>query len=141
MGLFDIDRPPHPRAKDCHTSLEARRLLPPGVVLPNRGTLRRYGLTALEWVRLLLAQGGVCAVCGKVPRTGKFNTDHEHVRGWKRMPPEERKRHVRGMLCHFCNHYYAGRGITVAKAEAVVRYLKAHGERSDASGKNPHLGP
>lgn len=97
--------------------------------LPRAATLRRYGLTVEDWLEILNRQGGVCAVCGKTPRTGRFNTDHDHVRGWKRMPPERRKLHVRGLLCHFCNHYYMGRCITVAKAEAVAEYLRQHQQR------------
>lgn len=103
----------------------------PKVHVPTNQTLRRYGLTPAEWAMILLSQGGVCAICRKVPRTGRFNIDHDHVKGWKRMPAHERKLHVRGILCHFCNHYYVGRAITVAKAEAVVEYLRNHeGRRS-----------
>jgi hypothetical protein len=104
--------------------------LPDGVVLPQTNTLRRYGLTAQDWVNLLVAQGGVCAVCRRVPRTGRFNTDHEHVKGWKKMPASRRKLYVRGIICHFCNHYYVGRGITVAKAEAVAEYLRRYEART-----------
>jgi hypothetical protein len=58
--------------------------------------------------------------------------DHEHVRGWKKMPPEQRKLYVRGLTCWYCNSTYLGRGLTVAKAEGVVRYLKAYAARRPA---------
>ena len=103
---------------------------PPGLKVPTPPTLKRYGLTADEWLAILRRQGWVCAVCKKFPRTGRFNTDHDHVRGWKKFKAEDRKRHVRGILCHFCNHYYMGRCITVAKAKAVWEYLTAHEERT-----------
>lgn len=96
------------------------------VRVPLPGTLKKYGLTADEWRTILYRQGGTCAVCRKVPANGRLCTDHEHVKGWKKMPPEERKRYVRGMLCYLCNHWYVGRGITVVKAENVVAYLKRY---------------
>jgi hypothetical protein len=50
--------------------------------------------------------------------------------GWKKMPAEERKKYVRGLLCWFCNHYYVGRAITVEKASRVVLYLQNY-EKKD----------
>jgi recombination endonuclease VII len=49
--------------------------------LPNEKDLkRRYGLTLDQYVELLDAQGGVCAVCHKPPteRTGPLVVDHNH---------------------------------------------------------------
>lgn len=94
--------------------------------VPAAATLRRYGLTQAEWVAIAGRQGNVCAVCRRLPDNGRLCTDHDHVKGWKKMPPHERKWHVRGLLCYFCNHYYVGRCITVAKAANVLAYLTAH---------------
>lgn len=69
-------------------------------------------------------------MCHRQPSSGRLVIDHEHVFGWKRMPPEERRLYVRGLLCFFCNHYYLARGLTVDKAENVVRYLKRYAEKS-----------
>ena len=102
-------------------------------VAPTPATLKRYGLTAIEWLAILARQGNVCAICRKAPTTGRWVTDHEHVRGWKLMPDHERKRFVRGVLCWFCNHTYVGRAITVTKAKNVVSYLEAYESRK-ASG-------
>lgn len=102
---------------------------------PAPTTLAKYGGTVELWAALLASQGGVCGVCGKVPspskRDGKVRMvmDHEHVRGWKKMPPEQRWLYVRGLTCWFCNSTYLGRGMTVEKAEGVVRYLKRYMER------------
>ena len=93
---------------------------------PKEATLRRYGLSLEEWRFILARQGGVCAVCEKVPSTGRFVVDHDHVRGWAKMPPEQRKLYVRGILCWFCNHAYVGRAITVRKSENVTNYLRAY---------------
>jgi hypothetical protein len=96
---------------------------------PTPATLKKYGLTSQEWWDILHGQGDVCPICKKVPSTGRFVIDHEHVRGWKDMPPDERKLYVRGITCWFCNHSYLGRGITVDKAMNTVSYLAAYAER------------
>jgi hypothetical protein len=96
---------------------------------PKPATLRKYGLTANEWRVILKRQGGGCAVCGLVPKSGRLCTDHEHVKGWKKMKPEQRKQYVRGILCFFCNHYYVSRAITVVKARNVLKYLSDYESR------------
>jgi len=58
--------------------------------------------------------------------------DHEHTKGWKQMPPEERAEYVRGLTCWFDNHSYLGRGITIEKAQNVVAYLKRYAARRPA---------
>lgn len=102
------------------------------IAQPSPATLKRYGGTPESWYAMLEEQGFACGVCGKVPspskRDGKRRLviDHEHVRGWKNMEPEQRWRHVRGLTCWWCNSAYLARGITVEKAEGVVRYLKRY---------------
>ena len=112
---------------------------------PSKATLAKYGFgcgpaahdedSARDWLCMLMLQGNVCPICGKTPTPSKTSglvrmvIDHLHVRGWKVMPPERRRQYVRGLTCWFCNATYLGRSITVAKAEAVVRYLKAFEER------------
>jgi hypothetical protein len=99
------------------------------VPTPSVATLKKYGLTEAEWRAILDRQGGVCFVCEKVPQSGRLCTDHEHVKGWKKMPPEQRKLFVRGLLCWTCNHYYLARGITVRRSERVTLYLQEYGAR------------
>lgn len=77
------------------------------------------------------AQNWACPICLKIPSTGRLVIDHEHQPGWKKKPPEERKKAVRGLLCWFCNHTYVGRAITVAKAERVVQYLKQYESKTN----------
>jgi hypothetical protein len=103
------------------------------VQTPKKATLQKYGLSEAEWQVMADAQGHRCFVCEKTPTTGRLVIDHEHVKGWKKMPPEQRKLYVRGLLCWVCNHYYVGRGITVAKAENVVRYLSLYAARRPAT--------
>lgn len=95
---------------------------------PSKATLKKYGMTSDDWLLILHRQEGVCAVCKKVPN-GRLCIDHDHIRGWKKLPPEKRKVHVRGLLCWFCNHAYVGRCITAAKSRNVTAYLEAHANR------------
>lgn len=105
------------------------------IAIPKPPTLKTYGLSENEWLLILHDQGYACGVCRKLPSPSKargvegkrrFVIDHEHVRGWKRMPSEERKKYVRGLLCYWCNKTYVGRGITVEIARGVVLYLERY---------------
>jgi len=91
--------------------------------VPSAATLAKYGLTADEWLAIFERQGGVCAVCRKLPSTGRLNVDHEHVKGWKKLPADERKKYVRGLLCYVCNHRVLTRGVTVERLRGAVEYL------------------
>lgn len=44
---------------------------------PTIATLKKYGLSVEDWQELFDGQGGVCAVCGKVPENGGLVIDHE----------------------------------------------------------------
>lgn len=108
------------------------------ISIPAPTTLARYGGTVADWERLLREQDYCCGVCKRVPnpskRDGKVRLviDHEHVRGWKKMPPEQRWQYVRGLTCWFCNATYLGRGLTLAIARGVVAYLERYEERRPA---------
>lgn len=61
--------------------------------LKSRSLTRKFGLDIAEYERLVAAQGGVCALCGKTCSTGRqLAADHCHAGG-----------HVRGLLCSKCN--------------------------------------
>ena len=51
--------------------------------------MRRYGIGASDFDRLVVEQGGVCAICG---RSDPAHVDHSHDTGA-----------VRGILCFNCN--------------------------------------
>lgn len=110
-------------------SLSVPTPLGPSVTVPSAVTLRKYGLDAQGWLGVLEAQGWVCAICKKIPKTGRLNTDHHHVDRWKKLKPEERRQYVRGIVCWNCNRYYLGRGITEEKAANVRNYLAAFNMR------------
>ena len=50
---------------------------------------RRYGIGAADFDRMVIEQGGVCAICD---RPDPEHVDHDHVTG-----------RVRGILCFNCN--------------------------------------
>lgn len=101
--------------------------------LPTKKTLDKYGLTYLDWLGILMRQGDVCAICKKMPTTGSLCIEHEHVKGWSKMPPEQRKLYVRGLCCYVCNTQYLGRGLTIEKARNVVTYLEEYYARRPAT--------
>lgn len=74
---------------------------------------RQFGIVHTEFLALLAAQGGVCAICGNGndgPR--QLSIDHDHQTGA-----------VRGLLCDRCNPMlgYARDDITVL--QAAIAYL------------------
>lgn len=91
---------------------------------PSRETLKKYGLDLIKWVSIVQSQGGVCAICKKLPKSGRLHIDHEHVKGWKKMRPEARASYVRGLLCWYCNFNHMGRNMTLDKAENMVKYME-----------------
>jgi hypothetical protein len=52
----------------------------------------KYGITVGDYDTLLLAQEGVCAVCGLPPKKRPLVVDHDHMTG-----------EVRGLLHSLCN--------------------------------------
>lgn len=90
---------------------------------PSQTTLKKYGLTADEWLDILHKHGDVCAICGKVPSSGRFVTDHKHVRNYKKLPDEQRKSLVRGICCFNCNYRFLAKGMTYNVAVNLVNYL------------------
>lgn len=94
--------------------------------VPTKATLTKYGLTAEEWRKILRGQGDVCAICKKFPDSGKLMTDHEHVAGFRKMPPELRRMYVRGVICNFCNLFIVRKQMTLSRAIAAVAYLRAY---------------
>lgn len=77
---------------------------------------RIYGITLEKFNRMMVAQGGVCAVCGATPtklkgRVRNLVVDHDHATGI-----------VRGLLCVSCNAHL---GWFERRASAVGSYLNA----------------
>ena len=98
--------------------------------VPSKATLRKYGLTVGEWMTLYNKHGGRCHICKREqsPEAKRaFHTDHEHISGWSKMPPEQRKLFVRGIICYTCNRFRMTRGTTLETARGMVAYLEEYG--------------
>ena len=98
--------------------------------IPSTKTLNKYGLNIGSWFWIATGQGLVCGVCGKLPKSGRLNVDHDHVKGYKKLPPHQKRKHIRGLLCYVCNKFFAMRGMTEEKARRLVKYLASYAERS-----------
>lgn len=108
---------------------EAARL---GIKPPGPATLRRYGLTAQDWLGLLRAQGWKCPICHKTGPLVLWNTDHDHVPGWKSLRTDVRRRYVRGVLCAYCNHRRVNSRMTALEARRIADYLTVYEARRGA---------
>ena len=98
-------------------------------ICPKSQSLKRYGLTQEDWVKIAERQGNVCPICGRLPENKRLVTDHVHVKGFKHMPIKNKPMYVRGVCCLRCNLMYLPVGITVEKAKNVVSYLEAYEKR------------
>lgn len=75
----------------------------------------KYGLSVQEWNDMLIAQGGLCAICSDVLVQGKStHVDHNHADG-----------RVRSLLCWHCNRGLGGFKDSVAILNRAVKYLLA----------------
>lgn len=97
---------------------------------PTQTTLDKYGLSYTDWLEIAQRQEFVCAICHKLPKSGRLNIDHEHVKGWKKMPPEQRKIYVRGLLCYMDNKYFMARGMSVVRAINIKEYIERYQDRT-----------
>lgn len=74
---------------------------------------KTYGLAAGDYERLLVAQGGRCAICRARPKSKRLAVDHDHKTGA-----------VRGLLCSRCNHDLMGSAWdSMAMASALWHYM------------------
>ena len=79
--------------------------------------LRRYGLTPALYLDIVVAQAGLCPICG-AQLTGRVHVDHCHETG-----------RVRGVLCHQCN---CGIGFLRDDSTIVAQALAYLKESEDA---------
>lgn len=81
--------------------------------LVRRAREREYGLTHDEYLALLEAQGGACAICGDNGQQRALAVDHDHVTSA-----------IRGLLCDRCNPMLGYARDSIAILEAAIEYLK-----------------
>jgi hypothetical protein len=73
----------------------------------------KYGITPRDYERMLEAQGGGCATCGRPPRDDiSLHVDHDHRTGT-----------VRGLLCFPCNNALGLLKEDPGRLLALVAYL------------------
>ena len=75
--------------------------------------LARYGITEAQYAMMVELQGGVCAICGRPPKTLRLAVEHDHQTG-----------RVRGLACFRCNRDRIGAN-TVETARKVLAYLES----------------
>jgi hypothetical protein len=94
----------------------------------RRANLRKFGLTVADYDKMLEAQGGVCKICNqpeqKSRRYESLCIDHLHSDGWNKLPKEERKKTVRGLLCNNCNRCLGLLKDSIENLEQAAAYLK-----------------
>lgn len=89
----------------------------------------KYGLTLQDYQKLLKAQNGVCFICGHPPKTRALSVDHEHIKNFKKLPPQEKQKYCRGLLCFRCNHRFMSRGMSEHIAQRLLVYLQQYGRK------------
>jgi len=72
----------------------------------------KYGITEMDYGKMLKAQKGKCAICGRPPKKILLAVDHDH-----------KTKHVRGLLCFRCNYglpWFSSNERILAKAAAYI---------------------
>lgn len=76
---------------------------------------RKFGISVDEYDAMLAEQGGVCAVCSRLPTPGiSLHVDHDHETG-----------RIRGLLCFRCNNALGDLEDDPGLLRAAARYLEA----------------
>jgi hypothetical protein len=98
--------------------------------MPSSATLKKYGLSPEQWSELIASQGYACPICHrKFDEKVRPCIDHLHVRNYRRMKPEKKRMYIRGICCNFDNRRLLSKGMTLAKARAIVQYLEKFEEK------------
>jgi len=96
--------------------------------LPTKTTLKKYGLTEQDYIDMYNEYDGACHVCLEKSKnaTRALHIEHQHVKGWKQMPPEQRRLYVRGLACFICNFRILTKGVTLKRLRNAVKYLERY---------------
>lgn len=75
---------------------------------------RKFGISVVEYDAMLDGQRGVCAICGRPPKSVRLHVDHDHKTGL-----------IRGLLCPWCNYrLLSSARDSVAVLRAAAAYLE-----------------
>jgi hypothetical protein len=110
-----------PRCKPCHKKkAETWRRDNPAATkrLTRRSQLKQaYGISDVQWDAIHAAQGGSCAICGRIDdgslAARRLHTDHCHDSGA-----------VRGLLCGSCNSGIGRFQHDIELLRSAIRYLE-----------------
>lgn len=96
--------------------------------LPVKATLKKYGLSSGQWLELYEQGNGCCWICKRPffdtdKKLRNSYIDHEHVKNYKNLPPEEKRKYIRGLLCFQCNRIMVQKSNTTLKLRAALKYL------------------
>lgn len=81
----------------------------------------KFGMTQRDYERMLAAQHGGCAICGRTPRPGKhLHVDHDHDTG-----------RVRVLLCFSCNVGVGNFGNDSSRMAEAADYVDDDGTRTE----------
>jgi hypothetical protein len=86
LALMDF----YPKKGMCKECMDPRALLSTKEKVRDSVLQKKYGINLNDFTAMKVAQGGLCAICKKIPKL--FVVDHDHATG-----------KVRGLLCHGCN--------------------------------------
>lgn len=107
--------------RDCqHARYVARREADPEYLAKTKTAYRqrKYGLTPEAFDAMVIAQQGLCPICGEVPQMterGMWHVDHDHVTG-----------KVRALLCGNCNRGLGSFKDNPAALQSAIYYLALH---------------
>ncbi|MGH2684653.1 MAG: endonuclease VII domain-containing protein [Actinomycetota bacterium] len=77
---------------------------------------RTYGITQVDYDRMLEAQGGGCAICGRRPRPDiSLHVDHDHHTS-----------QIRGLTCFLCNNALGDMEEDSRRFARAADYLDQH---------------
>lgn len=99
----------------------------------DKSLYETYGITLLKYEEMYDATKGCCYLCDRYYPV--LYVDHRHVVGYKKLPPEEKAKEVRGLLCFRHNKLTIG-GLEIDKnareiLERVIAYFSIYPMKGD----------
>ena len=96
------------------------------ISIRNSNLRALYGITQIDYDRMLLDQDGCCAICGS-PSPGRgnkyFSVDHDHVTN-----------KVRQLLCDPCNNGLGRFKDNLEVMRKAIAYLEKHAKQEGTHG-------
>jgi hypothetical protein len=90
----------------------------------KRNKIRSYGVDGKKYVEFILAQKGLCALCGMEPDSTGLHIDHDHE-----------TRAFRALLCIHCNRGLGAFRDNAALMRKAAEYVEQYAIRFKSSGE------